>query len=118
MKPNRKVFLVLLAFVLIACATTMDAKLTYLTARNSYNAALENYINRVSAMPAGAEKDQIKTDFNPVWKDGDAALDSWGDIVMGISTEDPTEATAKFLDAKNKLIELGLKYFGDRLFKS
>lgn len=110
--------LALIAVLFIGCATMGDAKITYLTARNSYNGALANYIDRVKAMPAGPDKDQIKADFNPVWKDADAALDTWSDIVLGISTADPTEATNKFLAAKNRLIDLGMKYFGNKLFEN
>jgi predicted peroxiredoxin len=115
-KVKRIISMLVLIFFIAACATTMDYKVGYLTARDSFNGALRNYIDRVKAMPAGPEKDQTKKDFNPIWKDAEAALDTWGGAVKGATTDDPTLAIKQFTDAKNKLIQLGLKYFGDRLF--
>lgn len=112
--------IILTTAVIVACMTTgdpaVDAKLSYLTARDSFNAALRNYSARVTDMAPGAEKDSVKESFNPFWKDAEKALDSWGGIVKGLSNDDPSMAVNDFLEAKNKLIELGLKYFGDRLF--
>lgn len=102
--------------LLVACTTTMDYKIGYLTARDSFNAALQNYIDRVKAMPEGADKEAVKADFNPLWKDAEKSLDIWGGSVKGATTEDPTEAIRQFSQAKNALIELGIKYFGDELF--
>jgi hypothetical protein len=109
-------FLILILFLFSACATTMDYKISYLTARDTFNSALRNYSERVKAMPVGAEKDQVKADFNPIWKDGEEALDLWGAAVKGGTTQDPAESIRQFTVAKNKLINLGLKYFGDSLF--
>jgi len=93
----------------------MDAKISYLTVRDSYNGALQNYSDRVKAMPE-AEKAAIKAEFNPIWKDAAVALDSWGATVKGVSTDDPALAVREFTKAKNALIKLGIKYFGDSLF--
>jgi hypothetical protein len=116
MKRKLLIFPVLILFFIVACATTVDHKIQYLTARDSFNLALVNYSERVKAMPDGAEKDDIKARFNPVWKDAEMTLDAWGDVVKGGSELDPTVAVRRFSSAKNKLIQLGLKYFGDRLF--
>jgi hypothetical protein len=117
---NRKFSLILVCFLVMglvgSCATTMNQKITYLTARDSFNGALKNYMERVRAMPDGADKEAVKADFNPVWKDAEKSLDAWGGVVKGGSTQDPAEAVMHFTQAKNALIELGLKYFGDRLF--
>jgi hypothetical protein len=117
MRRKFSVFLVLILFFVGACASTpVEQKITYLTTRDTFNGALANYIDRVKAMPAGAEKEAIKSDFNPVWKDAEKGLDAWGAIVKGISNEDAAAQIRLFTQAKNKLIELGLKYFGDKLF--
>jgi hypothetical protein len=67
-------------------------------------------------MPVGAEKDDTKAQFNPIWKDSKSALDAWGAAVKGGTTDDPSASIREFTVAKNKLIKLGLKYFGDKLF--
>jgi hypothetical protein len=116
MRRKLSVFLILILFFIGACATTMDYKISYLTARDTFNSALRNYSERVKAMPVGAEKDQVKADFNPIWKDAEGALDVWGAAVKGGTTDDPSASIREFTVAKNKLINLGLKYFGDSLF--
>jgi hypothetical protein len=116
MKRKLSVLFILFLFFVGACATTMDYKISYLTMRDSYNSALRNYSERVKAMPVGTEKDQIKADFNPIWKDAEEALDLWGAGVKGATTQDSAESIRQFTVAKNKLIKLGVKYFGDSLF--
>ena len=106
---------VLLLFV-FSCATTQDATVTYLTTRDTFNAALENYSERVKAMPEGADKTELKEKFNPIWKDAAEALDGWGNVVKGVSTEDPAASVREFSAAKNALIKLGMKHFGESLF--
>jgi hypothetical protein len=107
---------VLILFLVVACATTVDQKITYLTARDTFNSALANYSDRVRAMAPGEEKDSIKNSFNPIWKDAEIGLDAWGAVVKGGSALDPMVAIKRYTEAKNKLINLGLKYFGDKLF--
>ena len=111
------VLAVIAVFLIVACATTIDHKISYLTARDTFNGALKNYSLQVGGMPAGAEKDAIKKDFNPVWKDADGALDTWGAIVKAGATGDPMEAIRLYTEAKNKIIQLGMKYFGDKIFE-
>jgi len=115
-KFNALMICLLVVGLVMSCATTMDQKITYLTARDSFNSALKNYIERVKAMPEGVDKEAVKADFNPVWKDAEKSLDAWGGFVKGGGTEDPAEAVRQFTAAKNALIELGMKYFGDKLF--
>jgi hypothetical protein len=107
--------LFIVVLFIFSCATTMDAKITYLTARDSFNAALRNYSERVKVMPE-AEKAAVKAEFNPIWKDAAIALDGWGGAVTGATTDDPALSVREFTAAKNALIRLGLKYFGDSLF--
>ena len=113
------VLFVLLLFV-VSCAT-MDPRISYLATRDTFNEALRNYSERVKAMPVAeevqkAEKAALKATFNPLWKDAATALDGWGGVIEGISTEDPAIAIRKFTDAKNALIKLMIKHFGSSLF--
>jgi outer membrane murein-binding lipoprotein Lpp len=115
--PILILFLIVGCVLVVGCATTpVEQKITYLTTRDTLNGALANYSSRVKAMPVGVQKDAIKAEFNPIWKDAEKGLDAWGAIVKGLSTEDPLESIRLFTEAKNKLIELGIKYFGDKLF--
>ena len=112
---HKAMALFIVILFVFSCATTMDAKITYLTARDTFNAALRNYSERVKVMPE-AEKVAVKAEFNPIWKDAAAALDGWGGAVTGATTDDPSLSVREFTVAKNALIKLGLKYFGDSLF--
>jgi hypothetical protein len=117
MVQRRRLFglLLLLVFAVSCASTPMGGKVEYLTARDTFNGALANYSDRVKAMPE-AQKAEVKAQFNPLWKDAAKALDSWGAIVKGISSEDAAVKIREFTAAKNALIQLGLKHFGDSLF--
>jgi len=108
-------FLISFLLVFLVMCTT-NQKLNYLSVRDTFNMALKNYSERVKAMPASVDKDLIKSEFNPIWKDAEKALDGWGEVVKGMSEADESVAMQRYLAAKNKLIELGLKYFKEDLF--
>jgi hypothetical protein len=89
-------------------ATALDiAKASYLDARYYYNEAQETFIRNVVSLPM--EKRQS---YSEALDEMGVYLDAWG-VAISLGKYNNAEDKEKFLEAKNKLIDLGFHLLVD-----
>lgn len=104
------ILLILTVFLFTAC--TMFQKMTpdkkYATYRTAFNELTKSYIVEAKKQPEDIRA-KLRKEVNPKIKDAEAALDKYYDA-LNLPNDDPDARLAFYLDLKNEVIKLCIKY--------
>jgi hypothetical protein len=95
---------------LVACATfqNMTPAKKYATTRTAFNELVKSYITQAKLQPEDVRA-KLREEVNPVIKDAEEALDKYYESLT-LPNDDPDARLAFYLDLKNQMLELCLKY--------
>jgi hypothetical protein len=80
----------------------------YATTRTAFNDLVRQYIDQAKMQPETVRA-KLRAEVNPVIKEAEAALDKYY-AALSLPNDDPEARLAFYLDLKNEIIELVLKY--------
>jgi len=96
--------------ILGACShfQTMTPAKKYATVRTAFNEMVRQYIDQAKLQPEDIRV-KLRENVNPVIKDAEAALDKYYESLT-LPHDDPDARLAFYLDLKNQILKLCLKY--------
>jgi len=87
---------------------TMTPAKKYATVRTAFNEIVRQYIDQAKLQPEDVRA-KLRENVNPVIKDAEKALDKYFESLT-LPGDDPDARLAYYLDLKNQILELCLKY--------
>jgi len=96
--------------ILGACShfRAMTPAKKYATVRKAFNEMVRQYIDQAKLQPEEIRA-KLRENVNPVIKDAEAALDKYY-AALTLTDDDPDTRLAFYLDLKNQILKLCLKY--------